>query len=149
MLLNCGTGEDSWETLGQQGDQTSQSQRKSTLNIRWESCGWSSNTLATWCKEPTLWRRLLGKTEGKRRREKQRMKWLGRITNSMDMNLSTLLEIVEDRGAWHATVHGVTDSWTRLSNLTTEQSHTNTHKTVTYDVSPPFLRGGWGLPSEM
>ena len=92
--------------------------------------------------EPTLWRRLLGKTEGKRRREKQRMKWLGRITNSMDMNLSTLLEIVEDRGAWHATVHGVTDSWTRLSNLTTEQSHTNTHKTVTYDVSPPFLRGG-------
>ena len=40
------------------------------------------------------------------------MKWLGRITNSMDMNLSTLLEIVEDRGPWHATVNRVTDSWT-------------------------------------
>ena len=94
-----------------------------------------------WCKETTLWRRLLGKTEGKRRRERQRMKWLGRITNSMDMNLSTLLEIVEDRGPWHATVHRVTDSWTWLSNLTTEQSHTNTHKTVTYDVFTSFSQG--------
>ena len=55
---------------------------------------------------------MLGKIEGKRRRRRQRMKWLDGITNSMDMNLSTLLEIVEDRGAWHATVHRVEDSWT-------------------------------------
>ena len=54
MLLNCGVGEDSWESLGLQGDPTSQSWKKSTLNIHWKDCcwSWSSNTLATWCKEP-------------------------------------------------------------------------------------------------
>ena len=49
---------------------------------------------------------MLGKIEGRRRREQQRMRQLDHITNSMDMNLSKLREIVEDRGAWHATVHG-------------------------------------------
>ena len=53
MLSNCGAGEDSWESLGQQGDQTSQSYRKSTLNIHWKDWCWSSNTLATWCEELT------------------------------------------------------------------------------------------------
>ena len=48
------------------------------------------------------------KIEGKRRREWQRMSWLGSITDSVDMNLSKLWEIVENRGAWHAAVHGVT-----------------------------------------
>ena len=48
MLLSCGAGEDSWESLGQQGDQTSQSERKSTLNIHWREWCWSSNTVATW-----------------------------------------------------------------------------------------------------
>ena len=59
MLLNCGAGEDSWESLGQQGDQTSQSLRKSTLNTHWKNwCwSWSSNTLATWCEEWTHWKR--------------------------------------------------------------------------------------------
>ena len=59
---------------------------------------------------------MLGKTEGKRRRRLQRMRWLDSITDSVDMNFSKLLGIVEDRAAWRAAVHGVTKSQTQLSN---------------------------------
>ena len=54
---------------------------------------------------------MLGKIEGKRRRVQQRFRWLDSITNSVDVNFSELWEIVEDRGAWHSTVHGVIKSW--------------------------------------
>ena len=54
----------------------------------------------------------LGKIEGRRRRGGQKMRWLDSVTNSMDMNLSTLLEMAEDRGAWYAAVYVVTKSWT-------------------------------------
>ena len=59
---------------------------------------------------------MLGKTEGKRRRGWQRMRWSDSITDSTDMNLSKLQEIVKDREAWRAAVHGVTKSQKRLSN---------------------------------
>ena len=123
MLLNCGVGEDSWESLGLQGDQISQSWKKSVLDIHWKDwCrSWSSNTLATWCEElthwkrPWCWERLKAEGEG---HDIGWDGWMASLTRWTWASLSKFRELVMDREAWRAIVHVVTKCQTCLSNWT-------------------------------
>ena len=142
MLLNCGVGEDSWEALGQQGDPTgSGSHWKSVLNIHWKDWCWSwkSNTLATWCEELTLEMTLmLGKIEGRKKRGQQRMRWMDGITDSMDMRLSKLQEIVKDKGSL-----ACCSSWVlKESDITLGLNNSNKYKHNIINITVVFFISG-------
>ena len=121
MLSNCGAREVFWGSLGQQGDQTSESKRKSTLNVDWKDWCWSSNTLTTWWKGPTHWKRLwcwqrlrAGGEGGNREWDSWMFQWTW---------VWKLQERVKDKEACCAAVHGVAKAQTWLSNWRTTIMH--------------------------
>jgi len=121
MLLNCGVGEDSWESLGLQGDPTSPFWRKAVLNIHWkDGCWrWNSSTLATWYEELTHWKRAWCWERLKVGREGDNRGWDGGWHHRLDGHeFEQAPEVCDGQGILCAAVHGVAKSQTQLTNWT-------------------------------
>ena len=142
MLLNCGVGKDSWESLElQRFNQSILKEISPGCSLAGMMLKPNSSTLATSCKELTHWKTLmLGGIGGRRRRGRQRMSWLDGITDLMDVSLSKLRELVMDSEAWRAAIHGVTKSWTRLSNWTELNYPLSKHLALLKQLAPSQTR---------
>ena len=149
MLLNCGVGEDSWESLDCRRPNQSILKESTPeysleglmLKLKLKSFGhlmWRTDSF-----EKTL---MLGKIEGRRRRGRQRMRWLDSITDSTDMNLGKLQLLVMDKKDWHAAVHGVTKSWTWLNDWT-DWTELNPPHLSTFLLSSEWIYLPWLMQS--